>query len=87
MNIHIPADFTLAELRAFIEGDEQEVPEGYHTAREWAKHFGIGIDIMRELLRQAKERDLLQMVRVRGETIDGRNYMIPVYALQNKSED
>lgn len=86
MNIHIPADFTLSELRAFIEGDAQEAPEGYHTAKEWAKHFGVNIKVMRGLLRQAKERGLLDMVKIPGVALDDKGYTVPVYALQGKNE-
>jgi len=81
MNIHIPADFTLAELRAFIEGEVREAPEGYYTAREWAAHFGVHPKRMRALLRQAKERGLLAMARVMREALDGKDMPIPVYAL------
>ncbi len=87
MNIHIPADFTLAELRAFIEGEEKAVPEGFYTAREWAKHFDIDLTSMRELLKQAKKQGLLQMTWIRRKTLDERTCRVPVYALQSKSED
>jgi len=86
VNIKIPADFTLAELRAFIEGGVQEAPEGYYTAREWAEHIGINVKLMRELLGQAKEQGLLRMIRVKREALDGKAHMVPVYALQSKSD-
>jgi len=84
MNIRIPADFTLSELRAFIEGEAQEAPEGYYLAQEWADHFGIGIIAMRKLLSQAKGRGLMRMMWVRRETLHSRNCLKPVYALQGK---
>lgn len=88
MKIHIPADFTLAELRAFIAGEADEAPmEGYYTAREWAKHLGINVGLMRELLNEAKGQGLLQKAGAKRETLDGRPYTAIVYALQGKSED
>jgi hypothetical protein len=86
MNIKVPADFNLAELRAFIEGEAQEAPEGYRTAREWAEHFHINVNLMRELLNEAKKRGRLQMTSVRREALNGKSYSVPVYALQGKNE-
>jgi hypothetical protein len=86
VNIHIPADFTLSELRAFIEGEAQEAPEGYYTASEWADHFCINIELMRKLLREAKEKGLLQMTKVPRQSIDEKGYMVPVYALRGKDD-
>jgi hypothetical protein len=84
MNIKIPADFTLAELRAFIEGEAQEAPEGFYLAQEWADHFGIGIALMRKLLNQANERGLMRRMWVRRGTLHGLSCLKPVYALQGK---
>jgi hypothetical protein len=86
VNIHIPADFTLKELRAFIEGKAHEAPEGYYTACEWAEHFHIGLNLMRKLLRQAKERGLLRMIQVQREALDGTSYNAPMYALQGQND-
>jgi hypothetical protein len=87
VNIHIPADFTLAELRAFIEGEAQEAPEGYYTAREWAEGVGVDVSLMRELLKEAKDRGLLQIGSARRESLDGRGYTTPIYALQGQISD
>jgi len=67
MNIHIPADFTLNELQAFIDGQQTaEPPEGYYTAEEWADHFEIYITKMRGILKRAKAGGLLDMMHVSG---------------------
>jgi len=86
MNIHIPADFTLAELRAFIEGEAHEAPEGYYSAREWAEGVGVDVSLMRELLKEAKERGRLRIGSARRESLDGRIYPTPVYALRGKDD-
>jgi hypothetical protein len=87
MRIKIPADFTLAELRAFIEGEAREAPDGYYTSREWAEHFGINQGLRRELLNQAKERGLLRMTWVHREALDDRIHKKPVYALQARNDE
>lgn len=87
MNIHIPTDFTLNELRAFIEGQEAtEPPEGYWTAQEWADHFGIDITRMRKILNQAKGKGLLDMIYVQRERLDRQTRGVPAYALRMKDE-
>jgi len=80
MKIHIPADFTLAELRAFIRGEAHEAPEGYYTAREWAARFKTHPKKMRELLVQAKAKGQLEMAKVTREALDGKPVSVPVYA-------
>jgi len=87
VNIHVPADFTLAELRAFIEGEAQEAPEGYYTTREWAEGVGVHVRLMRELLREAKKRGLLRMGWTTRESLDGKPYNAAVYALQGQISD
>jgi len=85
MNIHIPADFTLNELQAFIDGQETaEPPEGYYTAEEWASHFEIYITKMRKILRRAKDKELLDMTHIYREALDGKPYKVAVYALRGK---
>jgi len=87
MNIHIPADFTLNELQAFIDGQQTaEPPEGYYTAEEWADHFEIYITKMRGILKRAKAGGLLDMMHVYREALDGKPYKVPVYALQSKDQ-
>lgn len=87
MKIHIPADFTLHELQAFIEGERAEAVEGYYTAEEWAEHFDINVKKMRKLLKQAKERGLLNMIRVERPTLDNKMHLVPTYALMKKEEE
>lgn len=88
MKIHIPADFTLNELQAFIEGKEAaEPPEGYYTAQEWADHFDISITRMRKILNQAKDKGLLDMIYARRKTLDEKSGRVPVYALRTKDAD
>lgn len=86
MEIHIPADFTLGELRAFIEGEGETPPEGYYTAQEWADHFGIDVSNCRRLLNRAKKRDILDTRHATRETLDGREYKVPIYALKSVEE-
>lgn len=89
MEIHIPADFTLDELQAFIEGERQEAVEGHYTAKEWADHFGIHIKKMRRILKRAKEQGFLHMVRVDRLALDDKIHSVPAYALikaQNEEE-
>lgn len=86
MNIKIPANFTLSELRAFIEGEAHEAPEGHYTAQEWADHFRVSVGLMRRLLNQAKVRGLLQRTEIKGETLDDKSYTKSVYALQGKDD-
>jgi len=87
MNIKIPADFTLSELQAYIDGQETaEPPEGYYTAQEWADRFDIYIEKMRRLLRQAKSKGLLDTMYIIRQALDGKNYRAPVYALQGKED-
>ena len=87
MKIHIPADFTLDELQAFIEGERQEAIEGYYTAEEWAEHFNVHIKRMRKILKRAKERGFLDMVRVNRFALDNKTYPVPVYALKKVSNE
>jgi len=85
MNIKIPADFTLSELEAFIEGQETaEPPEGYYTAQEWADRFSVYVQKMRKLLKQAQSKGLLDTMYIIRQALDGKNYKAPVYALQGK---
>lgn len=87
MNIHIPADFTLDELRAFIEGEREESVEGYYTSREWAEHFELPIKRMRKLLLQAKEKGLLEMKRIPRISLDEKVHQVPTYALKKKPDE
>jgi hypothetical protein len=86
VNIKVPADFTLAELRAFIEGETHEAPEGYYTTREWAEGVGVHVRLMRKLLKQAKEQGLLRTSWTMRESLDGKPYSVAVYALQGKND-
>lgn len=87
MEIHIPADFTLGELQAFIEGERTETVEGYYTAREWADHFGIHIKKMRVLLKEAKAKGLLDMRRTERVALDDKVHRAPVYALRKAPDE
>jgi len=87
MEIHIPADFTLAELQAFIEGEKTEAVKGYYTAAEWAEHFGIHVRKMHEILKQAKKLKRLHMIRVRRLALDDKMCSVPAYALIKKDDE
>lgn len=87
MEIRIPADFTLAELKAFIGGEGEAPPEGYYTAQEWADHFGISVKSCRILLGKAKRRDILDVRHDVRETLDGRTYPAPIYALKSLEDE
>jgi DNA-binding FadR family transcriptional regulator len=83
----IPPEFTLQELMAFIEGEQAEVAEGYHTSREWAEHFGVGVRRMREILREARAKDLLDVMSTRGVSdLTGRAHKTWVYAFKSKEK-
>jgi hypothetical protein len=87
MEVHIPADFTLDELRAFIEGEREESVEGYYTAKEWAEHFEVPIKRMRELLTRAKLKGLLDMKRLSRPSLDEKMHQVPAYALKKKLDE
>ena len=87
MKIHIPADFTLDELQAFIEGERQANIEGFYTTSEWASHFGISKPRMREILSRAKEKGLLEMAWLPRVALDGKLRPVPVYALKKEPDE
>lgn len=78
----IPADFTLSELLAFVEGESQQAVEGYYTTGEWAEHLGIHVTRMRQLIGVAQGKGLVNRVWVRRTRIDGRPCQVPAYAFK-----
>lgn len=80
-------EFTLAEFLAFIGGEQKETPEGFYTADEWAEHFGINIKRMRELLKRAKAKGLLEIDRAQRIALDDKPFSVPVYSLKRPDVD
>lgn len=80
-------DFTFEEFLAFIGGEQKEAPEGFYTANEWAEHFGLSVKRMRELLKRAKDKGLLEVDRVQGTALDDKAYVVPVYGLKRLDVD
>lgn len=76
----VPANFTLDELFAHLQAEKQEVAEGYRTSQEWADHFAVTRDVMKGILRQAKDTGLLLCNKVPRERIDGVVARVPAYA-------
>lgn len=78
----VAATFTLDQLRAHLATEEQEVKEGFRTSKEWAEHFGVGRQKMRQLLNEAKAAGIVRVSGHRRETLDGRFFRVPVYAFE-----
>lgn len=74
----VPATFTLDELLAHLRDDEQ-APDGYWTAQEWADHFGLSAGTMRKLIREADERGVLKRSLAPRQRIDLRFVRQTVY--------
>ena len=81
MNTTIPAGFTLNELLAYLEQDE-ETPEGFATLSEWSEHLGVGPSRMRSLLKEAKMAGVLSLGKDRRERLDGVMSPVPVYKFE-----
>lgn len=80
MEIPIPAEFTLEELQALLDGQEGEKPpNGYLTLREWREHFGITAYRMNKLLHRAMKVGALLRTKLLRENIAGAMQPRPAY--------
>lgn len=88
MEIPIPTDFTLEELRAFLEGQEGKEPlDGYHTTKEWCEWSGLSAKSMYELLHKAKKEEVLQITWVIRESLSGTRSRVPAYKFDIPSSE
>ena len=76
---NVTAKFTLQELLAFLQ-EEEDAPEGFYTAREWADYFGTYPEKMRELMRDADAAGILLRSQAKRQRIDLVMQAQPVYA-------
>lgn len=65
---NIPATWTLQDLMSVL-GKTSEKP-GFRTTREWAQHFGIGVEKMQALLAEADAAGMLLRERVQRRRFD-----------------
>lgn len=79
MNKHIPADFTLTELRSLLE--KHEPIEGFLTREELQNEFGVTKDYMLRLLHAAKDGGVLEVQKDWRERIDGVMNRTSVYKI------
>lgn len=81
------AGFTLDELLAHLRMSEEGLAEGFYTSREWAEHFGVSLETMMGLLREAKSAGRLRASRAKRERIDGLGQLVNVYAFDLGGEE
>lgn len=78
--IVVEADFTLEELVGYL--DRTPEVEGFLTTREWASHFNVRDERMRELLRAAQRAGVLEVAHSTRMAIDGVMRPAPIYRIQ-----
>ena len=72
-----------AELERLVRESKAQTGEGL-TSFEWAHKLGINTRRLHVLLQEAKRRGLLVTGRRVMEGIDGRQNLVPVYALRTQ---
>jgi len=75
----VAANFTLQELLAFLQ-QEEDAPEGFYTAREWADYFGTYPEKMRLILAEANNAGILLRTKAKRERLDQVMQLQPVYS-------
>lgn len=73
-------NFTLDELLAYIQADEEAALDGFHTSREWADRFNIPQRRMLEILKAMKGEGKLIVSQALRERLDGQVQSVPVYS-------
>jgi len=76
---HIPADFTLTELRSLLQ--KHEPIEGFLTREELQNELGVTKDYMLKLLHAAKKAGVLEFQKDWRERLDGVMYKTSVYKI------
>jgi hypothetical protein len=74
----ISANDFLAQIRASIACQPEEVPKGYLTCAQWAKEWNLSRDYANAILRQGVSAGTVKLLRLR--VITGRGlYPTPHY--------